>query len=50
MSGRFSRMRWKAAVVPGMPWFTMTAFMSGSSAKETIWEMVVSISVMKLSG
>ena len=50
MSGRFSRTRRKPSVVPGMPWLTTITFILGSSARPTIWPIVVSCSVMKLSG
>ena len=50
MSGRFSRTRRKASDVPGIASLTTMTFILGSSARPTIWPMVVSISDMKLSG
>ena len=50
MSGLFSFIVLNAGYVPGTDSETIIAFISGSSANETIWEIVVSCSCMKLSG
>ena len=51
MSSRpISRIFWMPGVAPGTAWHITMAFTSGSEAKATSLEMVVSVSDMKLSG